>query len=119
MGGLSEREYGVIYLEQGGNVRAHRIAYEMTKGLIPEGLVIDHLCRVHCCVNPDHLEAVTQLENVRRGVRFKGRRISGLPVRKCQKEYARRYRQSQKGKAAKRRELDKRKVRRANGENIG
>jgi len=46
---------------------AHRYAYERHVGPIPDGLQIDHLCRVRCCVNPDHLEAVTQQENVRRG----------------------------------------------------
>lgn len=46
---------------------AHRVAYELIKGPIPEGLVIDHLCRVRSCVNPDHLEAVTHGENIRRG----------------------------------------------------
>jgi hypothetical protein len=47
---------------------AHRLAYEFAKGPVPDGLVLDHLCRVRCCVNPDHLEAVTTGENVRRGV---------------------------------------------------
>lgn len=51
-----------------GNVYAHRIAFELARGPIPAGLVIDHLCRNTSCVNPDHLEAVTQGENVRRGV---------------------------------------------------
>jgi hypothetical protein len=48
---------------QGG---AHRAAYEMFVGPIPEGLELDHLCRVRACVNPDHLEPVTHLENMRR-----------------------------------------------------
>lgn len=47
-------------------VRAHRLAYEMTFGPIPAGLHIDHLCSTPLCVNPKHLEAVTQAENNRR-----------------------------------------------------
>jgi len=46
---------------------AHRVAYGLLIGPIPEGLVLDHLCRNPPCVNPDHLEPVTIGENVRRG----------------------------------------------------
>lgn len=49
-------------------VAAHRFAYEMFLGAIPVGLVLDHLCRVHDCVNPFHLEPVTNAENIRRGI---------------------------------------------------
>ncbi len=54
-----------------GRIGAHRLAYAQTKGPIPDGLVIDHLCRVTMCVNPDHLEAVTVAENVRRTTQVK------------------------------------------------
>jgi len=50
------------------SVYVHRIAYESVHGEIPAGLVIDHLCRNRSCVNVEHLEAVTQKENCRRGI---------------------------------------------------
>lgn len=46
---------------------AHRFIYEFCVAPIPDGLVIDHLCRVRHCVNPEHLEVVTLEENSRRG----------------------------------------------------
>lgn len=48
-------------------VRAHRWRYEYEFGPVPSGLHLDHLCRVRCCVNPQHLEPVTCRENVLRG----------------------------------------------------
>jgi hypothetical protein len=47
--------------------RAARVYYERFRGPIPQGLDIDHLCRVRSCVNPHHLEPVTRTENTRRG----------------------------------------------------
>lgn len=51
-----------------GTVYAHRAAYIRWKGEIEPGLVIDHICRERRCVNPDHLEAVTNRLNILRGV---------------------------------------------------
>lgn len=53
-----------------GRGRIHRIVYEELVGPIPDGLQLDHLCRVRNCVNPAHLEPVTGRENVRRGRRW-------------------------------------------------
>lgn len=51
----------------GRTVLAHRFAYEAFRDEIPLGLTIDHLCRNHGCVNPEHLEAVPNIVNVMRG----------------------------------------------------
>lgn len=60
------KAYGTVLVD--GKARpAHRVYYELTKGEIPEGLVIDHLCRTPSCVNPEHLEPVTHQMNVQRG----------------------------------------------------
>lgn len=56
------------YWVNGRQVYAHRFAYEMLIGPIPDGFEIDHLCRRRCCVNPEHLETVTSAENTRRGL---------------------------------------------------
>jgi hypothetical protein len=66
VGGLTEDGYGV-YMDHQVAKRAHRHAYEVMVGPIPEGLQLDHLCRVRNCVNPDHLEPVTPRENTLRG----------------------------------------------------
>ena len=51
----------------GNVVYAHRFCYKLFKGNIPNDLVLDHLCRNPSCINPDHLEVVTQKENCIRG----------------------------------------------------
>ena len=70
--GKAPNGYGKCWLD-GRTVGAHRAIYELLVGPIPEGLVIDHLCRVRHCVNPDHLEPVTQQENLLRGDTFQAR----------------------------------------------
>lgn len=64
--GISSGGYGSFWLD-GKNRRAHRVAYELTVGPVPQGLQLDHLCRNRRCVRPDHLEPVTCGENIRRG----------------------------------------------------
>jgi hypothetical protein len=66
IGALTPLGYGTF---RGGKnkIFAHRFSYELMFGPIPEGLVIDHLCRVHGCVNPEHLEPVTICINNARG----------------------------------------------------
>lgn len=66
-GRINKQGYGRVSFE-GVLSLAHRAVYEELVGLIPAGLVIDHLCRNTLCVNPDHLEPVTQAENQRRGL---------------------------------------------------
>jgi hypothetical protein len=67
-GGVNSQGYGVFHPVHGVSVLAHRHAYELLVGVIAEGLNIDHLCRERTCVNPSHLEPVTQRENLLRGL---------------------------------------------------
>lgn len=58
--------YGKIKVD-GKSRYVHRVIWEALYGPIPEGMVLDHLCRVRCCCNPAHLELVTVKENTHRG----------------------------------------------------
>lgn len=69
VGGLNSNGYGKMKLGK-ASAGAHRVVYEMHRGPIPEGLHLDHLCRKPDCVNPDHLEPVTNRENMMRGENF-------------------------------------------------
>lgn len=68
---LSTNEWGYGKFDMRVNgarktVRAHRWYYEQARGSVPNGLQLDHLCRVRRCVNPDHLEPVTAAVNTER-----------------------------------------------------
>ncbi|MFF8534104.1 HNH endonuclease signature motif containing protein [Streptomyces sp. NPDC015532] len=65
-GHVKPNGYGQVRINR-RPLHAHRVAYEALRGSIPDGLVIDHLCRNRRCVNPDHLEPVTHRTNILRG----------------------------------------------------
>lgn len=71
--GSTRGGYGRVRIE-GKMMEAHRASYEKYVGDIPDGLVIDHLCRNRSCINPDHMEPVTNAENIKRGNAGKGQR---------------------------------------------
>lgn len=64
-GNVIPNGYGMFSIKN-DQLYAHRLSYELFKGEIPKGFHIDHLCKRKLCVNPEHLEAVSQRENNRR-----------------------------------------------------
>ena len=66
----ARNEFGYGYFFNKKMVRSHRFSYELHKGKIPEDKEIDHICKNRRCVNPEHLEAVTRRENIRRSDNF-------------------------------------------------
>lgn len=116
-GAYTPNGYGKFYTGRNENkkrifVGAHRYSYQIFKGSIPEGLVLDHLCRNKRCVNPRHLEPVTTKENVARGATptsfcpkghaYEGYNLYILPngykqCRDCNNDRHRRRRQELKG----------------------
>lgn len=102
--------YGVFSVGRGKGNLAHRYAYESLLGPIPDGLVIDHLCRNKCCINPSHLEPVSQKENLNRAPTWQGNRThcprgheytqenskpvrNGKTCRQCHRDSIRKWRQ--------------------------
>lgn len=77
----NSRGYG-CYGVDGVSQLAHRVAWEDAHGPIPDGLTIDHLCRIKCCVNVAHMELVTRTENQRRASFLKpgGECSNGHPI---------------------------------------
>lgn len=79
-GGKTTAGYGTVRdPDSEETVYVHRASYEAYVGPIPEGYTIDHLCRVHNCYNPAHLEAVTQAENNLRAAVIKTHCPKGHP----------------------------------------
>ena len=77
LGAKKTNGYGRI--RNGRDIYVHRFAYELLVGTIPKGLTIDHLCRNRACVNPAHLEAITNKDNILRG--------KGLSAREAQRTH--------------------------------
>ena len=85
-GPTDQKGYGKVRIGRYGPQRmAHRASYEVAVGPIPDGLSLDHLCGNTGCINPDHLEPVTHVENCRRG---KGSKLSMEDARAIRERFA-------------------------------
>lgn len=69
-GRLTSCGYGSVTIMQAGypvaTFSAHKVSYELARGRVPDGLVLDHLCRNRACIEPSHMEPVSQRENIMR-----------------------------------------------------
>ena len=83
-GGKNRQGYGHFHLD--GDWRAHRAAWLLFKGPLPE-LQLDHLCRNRACVNPEHLEPVTNRINVMRGILGEVSRARQLSKTHCPRSH--------------------------------
>jgi hypothetical protein len=86
LGAVNDDGYGEIFVGWRAGCarkdRVHRVAYRLHHGPIPIGLTVDHLCRVRNCANPEHLEAVSLRENIRRARDRRGCCKRGHPYTK-------------------------------------
>lgn len=87
-GARDDHGYGRFTIIRGHQDMAHRVAFFLTRGVIGLNLVLDHLCRVRWCVNPCHLDPVTQGENSRRGIAGVVSRRRQLAITHCPKGHA-------------------------------
>lgn len=92
MGIINHRGYGQ-FMSNGVNTTAHRVAYDIANGPVPDGLQCGHLCHNPPCVRPDHLEAMTAKENIRQRDERMGR-IPGSALSSSERN--RRYRAKKK-----------------------
>lgn len=86
LAGRSDKGYGTFGRDDGSGGNAHRIAYEhwVHHGRLPRELVVDHQCRVPLCVNPGHLKAMTQKENMAIAIfNYKTHCVNGHPMDDC------------------------------------
>jgi len=123
LGYVDKDGYGSHYTRVNGptkNYRAHKLSYVLNVGEVPDGLVLDHICRVRNCVNPDHLRVVTNRVNVLAGIGItainarkavckhgheftpENTAVDNLGkryCRRCRMDYQRRYRANRKAAA--------------------
>lgn len=85
-GSIDKYGYGEFWFD-GRTQRAHRVSHMLFVGSIPSGLQVDHGCRVRSCVNPAHLEAVTQKINIQRGMAGKASAVKQLAKTHCPKKH--------------------------------
>lgn len=93
LGNADRNGYGLMRRggKREGTIYTHIVAYRAHVGEVPDGYVIDHLCRQPLCCEPAHLEAVPIRQNIRRGlaaklseadvVRARGMRSEGASVK--------------------------------------
>lgn len=111
--GLTPDAYGYVKIYfQGTTSKAHRVSHELYNGAIPEGIQVDHMCRVRHCVKPAHLQLATPKENSEnislrkdnttgvRGVQRRGNRFRGVVGHNRKKHYAGYFDTVEEAKAA-------------------
>ncbi len=103
---LGSHGYGQGWTKETGVTTAHRLSHIAFKGPIPEGFEVDHLCMNKVCVNPDHLEATSKSENLKRAAKAAGKTVCDTLAETLERR--RSYKLAwQRADRAKRRTIDK------------